>query len=294
MSTTTALVTISESDQAKVRQWLHNRPETTVRAYEREAWQMLTFIGKPLERITLADLQQYQDELASRGLSLSSQARAVSAIKSLLTFLHRAGLIPANVGAAVRTRAHPDNLTQRILSETAVQKMLAREDGQRDHALLRLMYAAGLRASELARLCWRDVQERRDKEAGQVTRFGKGGKTISILVSPETWRVLEALRASETLLGYGLPDSPVFRSRKHAGHLTTTQVYRIVRAAAKAAGLDAQVSPHWLRHAHASHALDRGAPISLVQATLGHASVQTTGRYLHARPDASSGQYLPV
>jgi integrase/recombinase XerD len=71
------------------------------------------------------------------------------------------------------------------------------------------------------------------------------------------------------------------------------QVHRIVEAAAARAGLGAAVSAHWLRHAHASHALDRGAPISLVQTTLGHASVATTGRYLHARPRDSSARYLP-
>ena len=72
-----------------------------------------------------------------------------------------------------------------------------------------------------------------------------------------------------------------------------SQVRRIVYAAAKKAGLAQKVSPHWMRHAHASHALDRSAPIHLVQATLGHASVSTTGRYLHARPSESSSFYLP-
>jgi len=67
-----------------------------------------------------------------------------------------------------------------------------------------------------------------------------------------------------------------------------------VRKAARDAGILADVSPHFLRHAHASHALDRGAPIHLVQATLGHASVATTGKYLHARPTESSGKYLAV
>ncbi len=85
----------------------------------------------------------------------------------------------------------------------------------------------------------------------------------------------------------------MFRSRR-GGHLDPAQAWRIVRAAAERAGLDLPVSPHWLRHAHASHALDRGAPIHLVQATLGHASVATTGRYLHARPTDSSSRYLAV
>ncbi|HYQ91573.1 MAG TPA: tyrosine-type recombinase/integrase, partial [Candidatus Competibacteraceae bacterium] len=76
--------------------------------------------------------------------------------------------------------------------------------------------------------------------------------------------------------------------------LDRSQVHRIVRAAARRAGLTMPVSPHWLRHAHASHALERGAPIHLVQQTLGHASVATTGVYLHARPGDSSALYLAV
>jgi len=67
-----------------------------------------------------------------------------------------------------------------------------------------------------------------------------------------------------------------------------------VKAAAERAGLPASVSAHWLRHAHASHSLERGAPIHFVQATLGHSSVATTGRYLHARPSDSSARYLGV
>ena len=108
-----------------------------------------------------------------------------------------------------------------------------------------------------------------------------------VVVSAETWRELVALR------GDAGADDPVFRSQK-GGALSRQQAWQIVKTAAARAGLPENLSPHWLRHAHASHAMDRGAPIALVQATLGHASVQTTGRYLHARPEESSGRYLPV
>jgi len=96
-----------------------------------------------------------------------------------------------------------------------------------------------------------------------------------------------------SLRGEAPDQGPVFRSRK-GGHLDESQVWRIVRKAAKRAGIEKAVSCHWLRHAHASHALDRGAPIHLVQATMGHSSISTTGKYLHARPTDSSGNYLPV
>ena len=90
------------------------------------------------------------------------------------------------------------------------------------------------------------------------------------------------------------PDAPVFRSCKDGGPLDESAVHRVVKAAAERAGLSAEVSAHWLRHAHASHSLDRGAPIHLVHATLRHASVATTGRCLHARPADSSARYLGI
>jgi hypothetical protein len=123
-------------------------------------------------------------------------------------------------------------------------------------------------------------------DAGQVTIFGKGGKTRVVLLTPAVRTELMALR------GNAREDDPVFRSGK-GGHLRPVQVHRLVKQAAARARIPTATSAHWLRHAHASHALDRGAPVSLVQATLGHASVATTGRYLHARPNDSSARYLP-
>ena len=125
-------------------------------------------------------------------------------------------------------------------------------------------------------------------DGGQVTFFGKGGKTRVVLLSQSTWQALVSIRGDPE------PEAPVFASRKGGGHLDASQIHRIVRAAARRAGIKGNVSPHWFRHAHASHALDRGCPIHLVQATLGHASVATTGKYLHARPTESSSRYLAV
>jgi integrase/recombinase XerD len=187
------------------------------------------------------------------------------------------------VGAAIRLPRAKQTLSERILDVDAVLHLLALERNPRNKALLRLLYLGGLRISEACALCGRDLAARYD--AGQVTLFGKGGKTRAVLLKASIWQELIALRAED-------PDAPVFRSRQ-GGALDPSQVHRIVKQAAQRAGLPETVSAHWLRHAHVSHALDRGAPVHLVQATVGHASLTTTSRYAHARPGDSSSRYLP-
>jgi len=159
----------------------------------------------------------------------------------------------------------------------------------RNQTILLLLYTAGLRVNELCSLCWKDLSPR--KPGGQLTIFGKGGKTRIVLLPEPVWQKLCNLRKN------ALPSDPVFISRQKDSVGTTldqSQVNRIVAKAASEAGIDKKVSPHWLRHAHATHSLSRGAALHLVQNTLGHSSIATTSRYLHARPDDSSALYLNI
>ena len=273
-----------ETDHRLVDLWVHGRSPATIRAYRADAEHLLAYTSKSLHEVTLADLQQYADFLALH-LAPASQHRRLSGVKSLFAFAHRVGYLRFDVARPLRLPVLRDRLANRILSEAEVQRMLALERHPRNHALLYLLYASGVRVSECCGLKWGDAQER--SEGGQITVLGKGGKTNTILLPSAVWRCLTALRGEEG------PDAPVFRSRK-GRHMHPTQVRRIVRAATRRAGIDKSVSPHWLRHAHASHALNRGAPIHLVQATLAHSSISTTGRYLHARPTDSSSRFLPL
>ena len=160
--------------------------------------------------------------------------------------------------------------------------------------MLKLFYASGARVSELAQLYWGALIERGTmggEAYGQVTLLGKGGKTRTLVLPPVMWTSLCELRTAESKHTEIRPNHPVFRSRK-GGPLSRQQIWRIVRQAARDAGLSQDVSPHWLRHAHASHALDHGAPTHLVKESLGHQSLTTTSKYAHARPDDSSSKYL--
>ncbi len=231
----------------------------------------------------MGDLQGFAQSLIQAGLAPISRARTLAAIKSLFGFSQRMRYVPANAAAELSLPCYEKRLAERIVGEEDVQRLVEADAGPRDRALLHLLYAAGLRVSEACGLLWRNVRPRGD--VGQITVFGKGGRTRSIALAAPMWPELIALR------GNAGAEDPVFPSRS-GKLLDRGRVRVIVRRAAKRAGVADAVSPHWLRHAHASHALDHGAPIHLVQATLGHSSVATTSGYLHARPGDSSARFL--
>ncbi|GJE56949.1 tyrosine-type recombinase/integrase [Methylobacterium thuringiense] len=282
----------ADDDAQMVRLWLaRSSSPNTRRNYEREARRFLTQVGRPLASVRIGDLQEYLKGLTG---SSATVGLAASALKSLFTFAQEVGFLRFNVGAAVKVPPIKNTLAERIMLESDALVMIRQEPVLRNRVLLTVLYGGGLRISEVCGLRWRDLAER-EGSIGQATVFGKGGKTRVVLLSAATWAVLTALRGDSEP---AVADAPVFRSRKVAsrtgGALDQSAVHRVVKATAARAGLSIDVSAHWLRHAHARHALDRSAPIHLVQATLGHASVATTGRYLHTRPSESSARFLGV
>jgi integrase/recombinase XerD len=266
--------------------WLHGKSRQSQRAYRTDVAHFLAFCdGKPLQRVTLNDVQAFSTALEKLGYSSATQNRRLSAVKSLLAFGHKIGYLPFDVGAPVEAPPVKNTLAERILSELEVMSMIALEQNKRNKLLIRFLYLSGARVSEASGLRWRDLKS--VGERGQVTLFGKGGKTRILALPTDLFRQLMSFR------GDAGADAPVFASRQGGESLKPNQIRNIIAAAGKKAGIEGNVSPHWLRHSHASHSLDRGAPIQLVQATLGHASVATTSKYLHARPSDSSSLYLP-
>jgi integrase/recombinase XerD len=274
----------ASNDEDVVKLWLHGRPTNTQRAYQREVERFRSFVQKPFQKVTLSDVQGFSDSIVD--LRPSSVARALASIKSLMSFAHEIGYLQYNVGLPVRLPTVRNRRAERILTEEQVMRMLALTNNQRDHALLRLAYASALRISELASLSWRDLTERGD--SGQVSVIAKGGKTHTVLLSVGTWVEITALRTADST-----NDSPVFVSKKGT-RLSKAQIHRVVVAASQRSEIPSKVSLHWLRHAHASHALDRGAPIHLVSQTLNHSNLATTSVYVHARPTESSGKFLGI
>lgn len=286
----------AQTDERLVGLWLHGKSEATREAYRSDLSKFVDFTeGKPLRMVTLADVQEFADFL-SELLAPATQARILAAMKSLFSFGHQVGYLPFDVGRPVKLPSRRDDRAQRILSADDVHSMIAHARGPqgRDRALIRTLYIGGLRVAEAVGLKSRDlvIRDGGSEAGGQLGVFGKGSKSRPVLVPGGLFAELSTIALPN-------PDTPLFRSQKKSPDggprpITARQAERIVKAAARKAGLKnaSEVSPHWLRHAHASHAMDRGAKIHLVQATLGHSDISTTGRYLHARPDESSALYL--
>ena len=272
-------------DRRLVETWAASQVSPRTRtAYRYEGTRLLDRLGMPLASATVADLQAYIIGLGD--LAPATVGLAVSAVRSLYAFGTTTGALSADPSRTLQAPPIKNVLAERILDEADVRRLIDGEAVPRNRALLALFYGAGLRRSELASLAWRDVAER-GSDRGQATVFGKGGKTRTVMLYGQAWALLAGIR------GDAGANAPVFVSRK-GGHLDPSAVWRIVKAAAARAGLPDGTSPHWLRHSHASHSLDRGAPLSLVQQGLGHASVATTSKYLHARPSDGAGRYLGV
>ena len=204
----------------------------------------------------------------TRDVSETTGRQYVLRVKSLLSYAHRLGYAPLNAGATIRVRSEARSrcagLAKRIISEVDVALLVRGARTKRDRVLLEVLYAGGLRVSELAALTWSDVLPRENGQV-QLSIVGKGGVERQVLLPAPVSRSLLSLR------GDAGANDPVFASRKGGGRLNERAVLGIVKRAATKAGIEAPVSPHWLRHAHASHAIDRGATLPEVQSTLGAA-----------------------
>jgi len=273
------------TDAKVIELWLRRQRSPLTRSvYRRDIRRLLRETGLKLPKTSALDLERFAESLAGSGLAPISQGRTLAAVRSLFRFAERIGYC-ANPAGGVDLPRTDNPLSERIMTEEDVGALIAHEPDERNRVLLTVLYMAGLRVSEACGLRWRNLQAR--GEAGQILVHGKGGRTRAVMLPAAVWGQLTALR------GMASADAPVFPSRS-GKPLERSRVLRIVKDASQRAGIAANVSTHWLRHAHASHALDHGAPIHLVQATLGHRSVATTSRYLHARPGESSAGYLAV
>ena len=252
----------------------------TLESYERDLTRLQRWAagnGKQITDLTRADLRKWIASLSRDGLAPTSIARAVSAARGFFKFLMLDGHIKSHPAEDLDTPQR-FNYLPKFLTEDEINRLFATpdvstEEGIRDRAILEIMYASGLRVSELVALKQADL----DLLAGLVVCHGKGSKERRVPLGKSAIHWLQQYSAVKA--GYGKPSSPyVFL---HRGKPFTRQLaWSMIKRHAERAGIK-DVSPHTLRHSFATHLLQRGADSRSVQALLGHSDISTTQIYTH-------------
>jgi len=233
--------------------------------------------GKAVAELTRPDLRKWIASLSREGLAPSSVARAVSAARGFYKFLMLDGHIkhhPAeDLDTPQRFSYLPKFLTEEEIDRLFATPDISTEEGIRDRAMLELMYAAGLRVSELVTLKQAEV----DLHGGVINCRGKGSKERRVPVGKSAVHWLQQYASSKA--GYGKSAYP--NLFLHRGKPLTRQLaWAMIKTYAEKIGLQ-QVSPHTLRHSFATHLLQHGADSRSVQALLGHSDISTTQIYTH-------------
>ena len=226
------------------------------------------------------DVVSFLDALRQGGLSPRSRARMLAAVRGLFRFLLR----EREVRTDPTREIHLPRLGQRLprsLGPEEMQELLGTGGGkalaQRDGAMIELVYATGLRVSEVVSLKVSQV----NLEAGYLTVIGKGGKERAVPIGTYArQRVLDYLQTARPTILAGRLSPQLFVNRS-GGRLSRQGFWKRLRLAVRRAGIAGKVSPHTLRHAFATHLVERGADLRAVQMMLGHADIATTQIYTH-------------
>lgn len=245
----------------------------TIRAYRKDLEMFFKNSGGALE---LSDVRAFVASEINQGRSRSTASRRLAALRSFCSYLSREGLIKANPARAVSSPRLPKRLP-RYLSVDEVFELVEKPGAMnflalRDRAILELLYSSGLRVSELEGL---DVQDVNLNEA-LVKVMGKGMKERLVPIGA---KAIEALKAYLLERMLKKVPHPAFFVSQRGRRLTARSIARVVKKYARVLGMEGKVSPHTLRHTFATHLLQGGADLRVIQELLGHASLSTTQRY---------------
>lgn len=259
--------------------------ENTLESYGRDLRQFSRFVSsqcaKSWEGLDRGQILLYLDGLKRQGKSTATVSRSLASIRSFFRFLNREGVLSLDPAAHLDTPKIEKRLP-RVLSTAEVETLLFRPahstpSALRDRAMFEVLYATGIRVSELVSLQVIDV----NLSAGFVKCMGKGGKERIVPLGSV------AIKAVESYLGNGRPR--LIRSREvrslfvnhHGRQMTRQGFWKLLKKRANETGILADVSPHTLRHSFATHLLENGADLRAVQEMLGHADISTTQIYTH-------------
>ena len=268
----------------------------TVRNYSSDILGFFGFLrqegGTSLEGIDHLTVRRYMGSLLENGVVRGSISRKMSALRSFFRYLNQQGLIATDPMTKVSGLKGEKRLPNFLTSEEILRLLSAPDtttpQGLRDRAILELLYAAGLRVSEITSLDIGSV----DLGTCQVRVWGKGSKErITLIGKP-------AAGALEQYLGCGRPkllgqkDTKALFLNRFGDRIAERRIQYIIKEYAKRAGINGRVHPHMLRHTFATHMLDGGADLRVVQELLGHASLSSTQIYTHVTTSQMRSRYL--
>ena len=273
-----------------------NASPYTVRNYSTDLMDFIHFLKSKkissLEQVDKHTVRSYLAYLIEQGVVKRSIARKLSALRSFYRYLMREQIISVN---PVATTSSPklDKRLPAFLSLEQVVRLITSPDlstplGLRDRALMELLYACGMRVSELASLNLEQI----DLGSGEMRVWGKGSKERLVLMGKPAIDALTAYldRGRPELIGK--KGNAALLLNRYGGRLTERQVQRILVKYANSVGIDKRVYPHLLRHTFATHLLDGGADLRVVQELLGHASLTSTQIYTHVTKSQAKKVYL--
>lgn len=273
----------------------------TLVAYRNDLYQLVEFLelynfrtkdGNRWDRVNDETLASYLLRMHEQGYTDTTRARKVASTKSLFNFLLEEGIITKdpteNLSAPRVGRTLPEALNEEDVGKLLESASRGKTpEAKRDHAMLELLYATGMRVTELVSLNLDDV----DLDQGHVRCFGKGSKERIIPIHPSAREVMSYyFEEARPAIANSKSGSAVFLNRR-GERLTRQGFWLILKGHAKSAGLGAQITPHTLRHSFATHLLRGGAPLRHVQELLGHASITTTQVYTHLTDDHVRAEY---
>ena len=285
-----SLLEPSPLDDALDRYLSHLRVErgllpATLESYARDLREYLDWLAREglrhLAQVTEPLVLQHLGALQLRGLARASQARHLAALRGLHKFASAEGIAPLDPseGASAKRGSRP---LPNFLSVSEVDRLLAQPDartaqGARDRAMLEVLYASGLRVSELVALPLSAIEP----QGGVVRVRGKGGKERIVPVGERARDCLSTYLSAARQRLLGVRRSPDLFVTPRGGRMTRQGFWKLIGRYAREAGIAQRVYPHSLRHSFATHLLEGGADLRAVQAMLGHADIATTQIYTH-------------
>ncbi len=268
-------------DYARVEKGLASN---SIESYGRD---LVEFVGylrrgrKSLDRVNREDIRDFLASLYGRGLGGRSVARHLVAIRNFFRFLLQEGKIDCDPTAEIDAPQFGHSLPK-YLAASEVNTLLQQPDasvpaGLRDRAMLELLYATGMRVSELVHLRWEDIQ----LNLGVLRCQGKGSKERLIPIGKSALQVVEAYAKEGRPKLAKKPGVPYFFLNQRGGPLSRVGFWKILAYYGRAAGITTPLAPHMVRHSFATHLLERGADLRSIQLMLGHSDISTTQIYTH-------------